>query len=343
MNGIVLLSSILNYNARSAGLDNKYLTDFPSFAAIAWYHNGESSQIKPANILDSVEQAREFRARPLRPGPLRRKCPSCDADAVDKIARADERVYRSAQPQSLPQNLTVHFGHPLSVKNCWCDQNKIPGLPRCSLRRPRCRSSWATILKVLLIHPITASPAHISLPSGDYLRERTEVCQQGTYNNSGPGLNPRRDWKHRGRWWRPGLSVGQQGHGVLRMGGDLGGTPSAKISTSGCLRRQTASSIWKPQLLPRPSGNFAHMGNRTQMRAIATWGIYYPAVATWWDLNVDALRSRTIRASSIDNAAKEASTFNRWAAGGYLPQSAQHFRHSHAAARGESRGTTSAG
>ena len=58
LNGIVLLSSILNYNARSAGLDNNYLTDFPTFAAIAYYHNKVPN--KPADVLTFVEQARQF-------------------------------------------------------------------------------------------------------------------------------------------------------------------------------------------------------------------------------------------------------------------------------------------
>ena len=62
LNGIVLLSSFLNYNARSAGLDNEYLTDPPTFAAIAWYHNKVAN--KPADVMTFIQQAREFALGP---------------------------------------------------------------------------------------------------------------------------------------------------------------------------------------------------------------------------------------------------------------------------------------
>ncbi len=58
LNGIVLLSSVLNYyRARAAGLDLDAIYDLPSYAAIAWYH-------KKAGIgtpmPEFVEQARVF-------------------------------------------------------------------------------------------------------------------------------------------------------------------------------------------------------------------------------------------------------------------------------------------
>ena len=39
LNGVVLLSSILNYGVRQPGLDQIYLDYLPSYAATAWYHN----------------------------------------------------------------------------------------------------------------------------------------------------------------------------------------------------------------------------------------------------------------------------------------------------------------
>ncbi|GGE78325.1 S10 family peptidase [Sphingomonas prati] len=39
MNGVVLLSSILNYGVRQPGFDQIHITYLPSFAATAWYHN----------------------------------------------------------------------------------------------------------------------------------------------------------------------------------------------------------------------------------------------------------------------------------------------------------------
>ena len=58
VNGVVLLSSILNFADGSPGLDEEYIGTLPSYAAIAWYHN--KVQNKPADIKTWVEQARTF-------------------------------------------------------------------------------------------------------------------------------------------------------------------------------------------------------------------------------------------------------------------------------------------
>ncbi|HEX8840622.1 MAG TPA: peptidase S10, partial [Sphingomicrobium sp.] len=39
LNGVVLLSSIMNYGRRQPGLDRDYLNYLPSYAATAWYHH----------------------------------------------------------------------------------------------------------------------------------------------------------------------------------------------------------------------------------------------------------------------------------------------------------------
>jgi len=58
VNGVVLLSSILNFADSSPGLDEEYIGTLPSYAAIAWYHN--KVQNKSADIKTWVEQARTF-------------------------------------------------------------------------------------------------------------------------------------------------------------------------------------------------------------------------------------------------------------------------------------------
>ena len=51
LNGVVLLSSIMNYGRRQPGLDRDYLNYLPSYAATAWYHH------KMANPPATVDQA----------------------------------------------------------------------------------------------------------------------------------------------------------------------------------------------------------------------------------------------------------------------------------------------
>jgi carboxypeptidase C (cathepsin A) len=58
LNGVILLSSILNYNVMAPGLDEEYIGNLPSYAAIAWYHN--KVQNKPADIKAFLSDVRTF-------------------------------------------------------------------------------------------------------------------------------------------------------------------------------------------------------------------------------------------------------------------------------------------
>jgi carboxypeptidase C (cathepsin A) len=60
LNGVVLLSSILNYASNSPGLDQNYIGSLPTFAAIAWYHDKVAN--KPASMEAFVDEARVFAA-----------------------------------------------------------------------------------------------------------------------------------------------------------------------------------------------------------------------------------------------------------------------------------------
>jgi carboxypeptidase C (cathepsin A) len=57
-NGVVLLSSILNYGANSPGLDQTFVNLLPSYAAIAWYHDRVTN--KPLDLRAFLTEAREF-------------------------------------------------------------------------------------------------------------------------------------------------------------------------------------------------------------------------------------------------------------------------------------------
>ena len=59
-NGVVLLSSILNYGANSPGLDQSYVGAMPTMAAIAWYHDKVSN--KPTDLHAFLDEARAFAA-----------------------------------------------------------------------------------------------------------------------------------------------------------------------------------------------------------------------------------------------------------------------------------------
>lgn len=58
LNGVVLLSSIMNYGYRQPGLDQVYLNYLPSYAATAWYHKRLANP--PADVATVVAEARAF-------------------------------------------------------------------------------------------------------------------------------------------------------------------------------------------------------------------------------------------------------------------------------------------
>lgn len=61
-NGVILLSSVLNYGVDQPGYDIGYVAYLPSYAATAWYHNKLAS--KPADLAAFVNEVRAFAAGP---------------------------------------------------------------------------------------------------------------------------------------------------------------------------------------------------------------------------------------------------------------------------------------
>lgn len=62
LNGIVYLSSIMNYGVRQPGYDANYLTLFPGYAATAWYHNRIPN--RPTDLESFLQQVRAFTSGP---------------------------------------------------------------------------------------------------------------------------------------------------------------------------------------------------------------------------------------------------------------------------------------
>src|SRR5690606_19624625 len=57
-NGVVLLSTVLNWGLNNLGFDQEYINLLPSFAATAWYHG--RSRVEAASLDDLLEKARDF-------------------------------------------------------------------------------------------------------------------------------------------------------------------------------------------------------------------------------------------------------------------------------------------
>ena len=103
LNGVVLLSSIMNYGYRQPGLDEVYLNYLPSFAATAWYHKRLAH---PApDVASQVAEARAFATGPYMSALAKgQSIPDAERDAVatrmseliglspDYIRRANLRI-----------------------------------------------------------------------------------------------------------------------------------------------------------------------------------------------------------------------------------------------------------
>jgi carboxypeptidase C (cathepsin A) len=273
LNGIVLLSSILNYNAHSAGLDNEYITDLPSFAAIAYYHNKVPN--KPADVLTFVEQAREFARGPYAEALYGGNALS-DAD-TDKIASQLSNF--TGLSAKFIKDANLRISPTRFRKELLRDQNKILGRYDARFEGPDADAAGE-------------NPGYDPSDTGisgayiasfhDYLEKELKFVSQDTYNNSGPGLNQDWDWKHRAA---SGSPFGRQ-QTMPYVAGDLGDTirknPHLKVfAANGIYDLATpfTSTEWE----------LAHMGTDAKLRGNVTWG-YYPAGHMVY-LNVDALKA----------------------------------------------------
>ena len=85
-NGVILMSSILNYAIRMPGYDESYVGYLPSFAAAAWYHDkvpSKSGQNKPAELKAFVDRARAWARGPYASAlALGQDLPAAQFDAI---------------------------------------------------------------------------------------------------------------------------------------------------------------------------------------------------------------------------------------------------------------------
>ena len=59
LNGVILLSSIMNYGVRQSGYPQNFVTLLPTYAATAWYHNAIPNKAS-VSLEDHVQRARDF-------------------------------------------------------------------------------------------------------------------------------------------------------------------------------------------------------------------------------------------------------------------------------------------
>jgi carboxypeptidase C (cathepsin A) len=83
LNGVILLSSIMNYGIRQPGYDQTYIGYLPSYAATAWYHNRVPN--RPADLAGFVQQARDYAVGPYASALA--KGSNISAEEADQVAQ----------------------------------------------------------------------------------------------------------------------------------------------------------------------------------------------------------------------------------------------------------------
>lgn len=212
LNGVLLLSSILNYGVRDSGFDHSYVTYLPSYAATAAYHKKIPA---PADLKAFLQEVRDWATGPYQ-------------IALAKGSNiSDAELNATAQKMSSYTGLSVDF---IKRANLRVDLN----LFRKELLRSDRRTIGRYDSRFTGIDEDAAGTGAGYDPSdtginGAYVAALHEHLEKDlgyfsdlNYWPSGPGINQAWDWRHR----PPGGNFGGGGRRdqVANTAADLGST-----------------------------------------------------------------------------------------------------------------------
>ena len=185
-NGVVLLSSVLNYNIRNPGYDTDTKTYLPSYAAIAWYYDKVPHT---GTMKDFVQKAREFSRGPyaaaLEQGD---QLPSEQFDAIAKqVADFAGLSVQYVKESKLRISATRYR------KELFRDDDKILG--RYDARFEGFDADAAGENPGFDPSDTGISGAFVG-SFHDYLQSELKYTSSETYYLAGPGIIQNWDWKH---------------------------------------------------------------------------------------------------------------------------------------------------
>lgn len=107
LNGVVLLSTILNYGVRQPGYDQNYMVLFPGFAATAWYQQRVPN--RPADLKAFLAEVRQWVSGPYAAALAKGSAlPAAEAQAIAKQMAAYTGL---SEAFILRANLRIDLGH----------------------------------------------------------------------------------------------------------------------------------------------------------------------------------------------------------------------------------------
>jgi carboxypeptidase C (cathepsin A) len=186
-NGVVLLSSILNYNVRDPGYDIDTKTYLPSYAAIAWFYNKVPHT---GTMKEFVQKAREFSRGPY-------------AAALDQGDRLPPEQFDEIAKQVAGfTGLSVQYVKEAKLrinatryrKELFRDDDTILG-------------RYDARFQAFDVDAAGETPGFDPSDTGisgvyvgafhDYIQSELKYMSTEPYNLQGPGINENWDWKHR--------------------------------------------------------------------------------------------------------------------------------------------------
>jgi len=287
LNGIVLISSILNYAIRSPGYDMIYIGNVPSYAAAAWYFN--KVQNKPPDISTWIQQARDFASGPYAQALFQGD--HLPAAQLDSVAKEMSRLTGLSEQYIKEANLRVS---PTRFRK------EVMRSDRRTLGRYDMRFEGSDVDAAGENPSFDASDTGITgafvAAIHDYLERELKYESTDTYKVSAGSIG-QWDWKHKPAGGAPGPGGEQLAPWVA---GDLGAAirknPHLKVfSANGYFDLATPFFLTEYDL--------DHMNLEPDLRGNVQFG-YYPSGHMIY-LNVDALKNlRDDLAGFIEKASK---------------------------------------
>ncbi len=219
-NGVVLLSSILNYNVMSPGYDLGPEYYLPSYAAIAWYYNKVPHT---GTMQEFVQKARDFARGPYATALEQGDGLSAeDFDATAKQVAAFTGLSVQYVKDSKLRIPAIHFR-----KELFRDDDQILG-------------RYDARFEAFDVDAAGENPGFDPSDTGisgafvgafhNYLQNELKYTDSEPYDLQGPGVNKDWDWKHRPAGVRQGFGRPQQmPDTVIDLGDAMRKNPHLKV------------------------------------------------------------------------------------------------------------------
>jgi carboxypeptidase C (cathepsin A) len=271
-NGVVLLSSILNYNVENPGYDSDSEYYLPSFASIAWFYDKVPHT---GTLKEYVQKVREFARGPyataLEQGD---QLPAAEFDSI-----AQQLASFTGLSVQYVKDAKLRISATRFRKELFRDDDQILG-------RYDARFEAFDVDAAGEAPGFDPSDTGISGPFvgafHNYLQNELKYTESGPYYLSGPGINQNWDWKHQPSGGGRGFGRGQSmPDTVIDLGDAMRKNPHLKVfSANGWFDLATPYFSTEHDL--------AQMMLPPSIASNVSFG-YYPAGHMVY-LNVDALK-----------------------------------------------------